>query len=165
MLVVFSVRREYTFLMNKKTYYWLAVGIFLMVIGGLIYAVFRKEDYVFLSLLKKIGVDYSVLRHNGLSVKSNSEIFLIYSLPGGLWLLSGLVITGVIWKNNVKYFLLYSFAVTALSIAHEFSQKLKFISGTFDPADIAVLLCSCITGIALYFLLIRDGGLLNRKYE
>jgi hypothetical protein len=165
MLVDFSAHCEYTFLMNKKMYYWLVLGIVLMVIGGLIYAVFRKEDYVFLSLLKKIGVDYSVLRHNGLSVKSNARIFLIYSLPGGLWQLSGLIITGIIWKNNVKYFLLYSFAVAALSIAHEFSQKLKFISGTFDPADIAVLLCSYITGIALYFLFIRDGGLLNRKYE
>ena len=136
-----------------------------MVIGGLIYAVFRKEEYVFLSLLKKIGVDFTALRYGEFSVKTGAGFFLIYSLPQGLWLLSGLIITGIIWKDNVKYFLLYSSAVAALSVTHEFSQKLKNIAGTFDPADIAALLCSYVMGIALYFLFIRVDRLLKRKYE
>jgi len=147
----------------KKTYSWLVLGLVLMVAGGLVYAVFRKENYVFLSLLKQIGVDYSVLRHNEFSVETNAGVFFIYSLPGGLWLLSGLIITGIIWRRYVKYFFLYSFVIAALSITHEFSQKLNFISGTFDPADIAVLLCSFIMGMALYFLFIRYDGLLIRK--
>lgn len=82
--------------------------------------------------------------------------FLIFSLPNGLWILSLLIILGLIWEKHRIFFIIYSSFFTGISILFEFLQKVELIPGTFDIADILVLLIFHILGFLIYEFFILE---------
>lgn len=59
--------------------------------------------------------------------------FLIFSLPNGLWILSFLIIIGLIWEKHRIFFIIYSSFFTGISILVEFFFKVcNFLCECFD---------------------------------
>lgn len=136
-----------------------ALSIMFILIGGFIYLFFRPHTLNMFVWLRIINCEqFFQLREYNHNLKFLD--FLIFSFPNGLWVLSFLIILGLIWKKHRIIFIIYSSFFTGISILFEFFQKFGLIPGTFDIADIIVLLSSHILGFLIY-----DFFILEVSYE
>jgi hypothetical protein len=72
----------------------------------------------------------------------NENIFLaiaFYSIPDGLWLLSGLCCIRVLWWTNQKNGVLYTAIFCLFALCFEVFQIFEAVPGTVDVVDIVVL--------------------------
>ena len=125
------------------------IYFFPLLLGGLIYISFRDENLLLFHWLRKLNVNYSLLRcfnadHN--IIKS----YVIYSLPNGLWVLSGILVIGSIWKDKKCNFYLYISILIFIALFIETAQKLNIMYGTFDVIDIFTIIIFSSIGIIIY---------------
>jgi hypothetical protein len=119
-----------------------------LLLGGLIYICFREKNILFFSWLQYFNInDYlfqNIYTGNNIILK-----YFIYSLPNGLWILSGLLILKLFLKN--EYFLLsiYSIVFIVISFIIEIGQLFKFVRGTFDILDIITIALFSIIGLII----------------
>ena len=133
---------------NKK----IIVHIILpMLLGTLLYLLFRPKSILIFDYLKVRHLDKPLnIWRSQLAVFKPFE-WVIFSLPGGLWLYSYTYAIGLSWKNvidrkNIFWYILPLF----VSIGSEFGQYFKLVKGTFDWHDI--VLYALFTAIALLLL-------------
>lgn len=139
---------------TKKTSL-VALSIMFILIGGFIYLFFRPHTLKMFVWLRIINCEHIFqLRDYNHDLKFIE--FLIFSLPNGLWILSLLIILGLIWEKHRIFFIIYSSFFTGISILVEFFQKFGLIPGTFDIADILVLLIFHILGFLIYEFIILE---------
>lgn len=139
---------------TKKTSL-VALSIMFILIGGFIYLFFRPHTLKMFVWLRIINCEHIFqLRDYNHDLKFIE--FLIFSLPNGLWILSLLIILGLIWEKHRIFFIIYSSFFTGISILFEFFQKFGLIPGTFDIADILVLLIFHILGFLIYEFIILE---------
>ena len=132
-----------------------ALSIMFILIGGFIYLFFRPHTLKMFVWLRIINCEHIFqLRDYNHDLKFIE--FLIFSLPNGLWILSLLIILGLIWEKHRIFFIIYSSFFTGISILFEFFQKFGLIPGTFDIADILVLLIFHILGFLIYEFIILE---------
>ena len=75
---------------HRKYFYFISASIILL-IGGFIYICFRDENILLFSWLRYFNINYSFFRQ--INLVNNFIIeYIIYNLPNGLWVLSGLCI-------------------------------------------------------------------------
>jgi hypothetical protein len=82
--------------------------------------------------------------------------FIIYSLPNGLWVLSGLLLLKTFLKYG-KILIFYSIVFIIISLFYEIGQYFNIVSGTFDILDIVTIIT--FSGIGL------SANILLGKYE
>ena len=132
-----------------------ALSIMFILIGGFIYLFFRPHTLNMFVWLRIINCEqFFQLREYNHNLKFLD--FLIFSFPNGLWILSFLIIIGLIWEKYHIFFIIYSSFFTGISILFEFLQKVELIPGTFDIADILVLLIFHILGFLIYEFFILE---------
>ena len=132
-----------------------ALSIMFILIGGFIYLFFRPHTLKMFVWLRIINCEqFFQLREYNHNLKFLD--FLIFSFPNGLWILSFLIIIGLIWEKYHIFFIIYSSFFTRISILFEFLQKVELIPGTFDIADILVLLIFHILGFLIYEFFILE---------
>jgi hypothetical protein len=99
------------------------------------YVLFRNSDLVIFDW-------FGVLRGmNSFYVPVGSSpvlLFIVNSLPGGLWLLAGILLLRSIWLHNKKWCRRYVFLFCLSAVFLETAQLFKQMPGTFDFFD---LLC------------------------
>jgi len=93
-----------------------------------------------------------------IGVHSGSPLinFAVYSLPDGLWLVSCMIIVGIIWESRPCQFYTYSIPVIISSIAMEFLQITHAIPGTYDFVDVITLCMSGGIGVLIYHIYIKE---------
>lgn len=139
---------------TKKTSL-VALSIMFILIGGFIYLFFRPHTLKMFVWLRIINCE-QIFQLKDYNQDLKFIEFLIFSLPNGLWILSFLIIIGLIWGKYHIFFIIYSSFFTGISILFEFLQKVEFIPGTFDIADILVLLIFHILGFSIYEFFILE---------
>lgn len=139
---------------TKKTSL-IALSIMFILIGGFIYLFFRPHTLKMFVWLRIINCE-QIFQLKDYNQDLKFIEFLIFSLPNGLWILSFLIIIGLIWEKYHIFFIIYSSFFTGISILFEFLQKVEFIPGTFDIADILVLLIFHILGFSIYEFFILE---------
>ena len=113
------------------------LGIMLLVIGCLIYLLFRSKTLYIYVWCKSLGVssplDTLRIIVNDWPVPS----FIKYSLPDGLYCTAYLLIMDAIWhedKSLLKYLILA--VIPVITIDSEILQYFGYVRGTFDIVDI-----------------------------
>lgn len=139
---------------TKKTSL-IALSIMFILIGGFIYLFFRPHTLKMFVWLRIINCE-QIFQLKDYNQDLKFIEFLIFSLPNGLWILSLLIILGLIWEKHRIFFIIYSSFFTGISILFEFLQKVELIPGTFDIADILVLLIFHILGFLIYEFFILE---------
>ena len=124
-------------------------GFIPLLFGGLIYISFRDERILFFYWLRRFNINYSLLRQIDIGTGIIQSYF-VYSLPHGLWILSGVLILGVICRNRRNNFYVYASILTTMAIFHEIGQKFGIIRGTFDIADLVTIVVFSATGFLVY---------------
>lgn len=104
-----------------------------LVIGGILYVVFRTKSLKMFSWFDSIGFNtqISFLREYAIPLKSLLPSWVYFSLPDGLWVYSFTSIILLIWEGEINYWLIIPFTT---GILVEVMQGFSFI-GTFDWID------------------------------
>jgi hypothetical protein len=124
-----------------------------IMIGGLLYLLFRPTTIVIFDLLAKLGLNDTIeqLRISAQAIANKLPSWAIYNLPDGLW--SFALCTAMLqhWKNKINNHSAFWVALAPLlGILFELLQKLGFIRGTFDLADIAAIMIGSSFSILIF---------------
>lgn len=116
---------------------YIGIAILAIIIGGLIYLLFRSEQHVLvrMTLNSFLGNVLASVRTQTLTWVISD--WIIFSLPDGLWLLSYILTMKFIWKDNfneVGFIFISIMPISALLL--EFLQIIHICPGTFDFLDI-----------------------------
>lgn len=133
--------------MHKKVY-GLIFPLLPVLIGGLLYICFRNENILLFSWIRFVNIDYSFLRHIVIADNLISS-YIIYSLPNGLWVLSGLLLLKYFLKNENRVYLFYATVFILISISIEVCQLYGIVPGTFDILDLVTIIIFSIIGFLM----------------
>ena len=110
--------------------------VFPIIIGGFIYLLFRPNFlYLFMGLGEYLNPVRGFLENEG--IVESLPVWMIYSLPNGLWVYAFTYLMREIWQNQKAIWL---FIPILLGIGWESGQSLGMISGTHDIIDIIACL-------------------------
>ena len=142
---------------KNNNFFLFFLAVIILVFGTFIYISYRKDDYVIFSILRYFNINYITFRNINATQINTIEEIIIYNIPCGLWLLSWIIILGIIWKRNSKIFFRYSFMFLLFALTIEFLQIENIIKGTFDLGDVYIYLIFYLIGISFYYF--------RNKYE
>jgi hypothetical protein len=129
-----------------------AIAISAMLIGGMIYLIWRPETLLMFAWAEQLSLLQVVdaLREFGREFLPNPPDWVLNSLPHALWIFSGIIFLGAVWKEeSLRWFILWSFGLIAISIFSELGQISGLLPGTYDFGDIAGMLIASVAGYAI----------------
>lgn len=135
---------------NLSSIFYIFLSVLAVLLGGIIYILFRPSEPVFFSWISAFGFDSLLLTVRQYSHYQNLLLpeWIVFSLPNGLWAFAySLLIMGIWWgsKSVLRYFWIAS--VPLLVLGFEILQYVGIIHGTFCLEDIAFGVAGIITGI------------------
>jgi hypothetical protein len=124
-----------------------------LLIGGLIYILFRADSLKMFGWYDNLGVLNFItnLRENLSLVIGDLPNWFLFSLPDGLWIFSYITLMLYIWNNSIsKHSVFWIFIIPILTLAFEFGQLFKIVPGTFDIIDIVFYILGIILPIYIF---------------
>ena len=141
---------------------------FPLIIGTLIYLLFRSTDLIVFEWLESLGLIDIVLCFRQLIKIYNIELpnWVVYSLPDGLWVMSITFFMSFIWRGfNSPESIFFVLSGFLLSSGMELLQYFKYLKGTFDYVDLIICsICSMLT-ILYEFIYIKNLYKLFNRYK
>ncbi|MBR6978946.1 MAG: hypothetical protein IKH88_03835 [Prevotella sp.] len=117
------------------------VGMFLLVLGGGIYLLFRPQNILMFKLVEALGLSPDVDRWREMAGNVSLPDFVVYCLPNGLWAAAYImVIDGWLYRQTKRCRLLAAAVIPLVGATAEVMQTAGWIPGTFDYGDIACML-------------------------
>ena len=95
----------------------ICLAIFILIIGCLIYAGYRSDDLLMFEWFDYLGVSNHVMCFRDICSEFHIPNFIKFSLPDGLWVLSYMMIIGVIWNSRNFMCLLFMYSIPFVAIA------------------------------------------------
>jgi hypothetical protein len=133
-----------------------------LLIGGLIYILFRTTTLKMFGWYDRLGLSNSISNLRDYSEPLIKDIpnWFMYSLPDGLWIFSYISLMLYIWKNSIsRNSAIWIFIIPFIAIISEFGQLFKLVPGTFDIIDLLFY----VLGIFLPLLIFNNS--LNFKNQ
>lgn len=118
---------------------YLALAWSSLILGGMLYVMFRSADPVFFRWIRFLGFcdNLTNLREHSLIWVHIFPSWFIYSLPNGLWAFSYTLIVIVIWSGSKSWLRYIWYAsVPLLVFGFELLQLTGIIRGTFCLWDL-----------------------------
>jgi len=126
--------------------------IFPLIIGFLIYLIFRDENLIIYRWFESIGVLNVLLPNNfdlsELTIAVYIPSWAKYSLSDGIWMYAFTSTIFLIWIHKINLY--WVLLPLILGIGYEISQYFDYIPGTFDYTDLIFL-------VLFYFLALITG--------
>jgi len=110
-----------------------------LMVGGLIYLLFRPAEASFLTWFGIAGSDnwLTLIREKSLSLTYLLPPWLVYSLPNGLWAYAYSLIMLSIWKGSSSYMrYVWFLSIPVLVFGFELLQLAGYLQGTFCLFDL-----------------------------
>jgi hypothetical protein len=135
----------------KRTRLWIHVALPL-VIGGLVYVLFRKKELILFDWLSFLQLDALVraARDAVAPIRSAVPSWILFNLPDALWgwALGGFM--GCVWRDgNARARAAWVGAGAAMVAAFELLQAPGVVPGTFDWVDLLVSCVAYASGVAV----------------
>lgn len=115
----------------------ISLAVFVLIVGGFIYVVFRSEDLLMFNWFRSLGLNSFVIKLRDSYSLMSIQNWVRYNMPAGLWLFSYMLIIDSIWEDGNSS--TYQFFITILPIAAIVSEAMQFfriLPGTFDVMDL-----------------------------
>lgn len=133
--------------MSKKALNFI-FGVIALLIGGLLYILFRERSYITIIFRYILGNNSSATNiqwHNGTHIQ--------YYLSDFLWAFSlGCILNGILEANR-NIAILCSALAFICGLIWEILQFFQIVSGTFDPVDILMYF---MAGIICYLINLKE---------
>jgi hypothetical protein len=117
--------------------------------GGLIYLLFRNARLLIFDRFQNL--EYINGLYINLDTKNSAALsILVFNLPDGLWLVSGILAIRGIWAGDRKMGNIYGLVFITAAILLELLQLFPEIPGTFDPLDIITMVSAAFVEGVIY---------------
>lgn len=138
--------------MGKSEYVKLTIGFVSLLVGGLIYVLFRPESLLMFHALRAMGMMGVVERMRESVAGWQLPEFVVFCLPNGLWVVAYTMLMDVLWRNkSEKVRMGWACLMPVAGCLSEVGQMCGLVPGTFDWVDLA---CYAVPYI-IYCLIIR----------
>ena len=109
-----------------------------MLVGGVIYILFREQNILMFRWFDFLGFDYLTTHSKEAFYNNNMLPFWVkYSLPDGIWVYSMTSLMLIIWHNNTSSFkYIWILIGPFFGLFLELGQLVNIISGTYDHIDL-----------------------------
>jgi len=127
--------------------------VFTLLLGGLIYILFRQDTLKMFSWFDNINVSAAIseLRLCTVPLSGHFPNWFLYSLPDGLWLFSYLSVLLAVWDNVIsKHNIHWLLLVPMIAIFSEIGQLFEIVPGTFDIFDLIFYLLGTVLPILIF---------------
>ena len=127
--------------------------VFTLLLGGLIYILFRQDTLKMFSWFDNINVSSAIseLRLCTVPLSGHFPNWFLYSLPDGLWLFSYLSVLLAVWDNVIsKHNIHWLLLVPMVAIFSEIGQLFEIVPGTFDIFDLIFYLLGTVLPILIF---------------
>lgn len=130
----------------------LSLSVLALILGSVLYIGWRQEVPEFIFWLKDFGLGSIIngIRTTAVESNFNIPVWVVYSLPQGLWSFAFAVLISSIWSRSswVLSGLWYAF-VLLLPIGWEIAQYFHLLTGTFCWIDLFMGLTGALLGIII----------------
>lgn len=123
-----------------------------LVLGGVIYALYRSPDLLVFDWLRAFGLDPPAawFRFEPQGSTAHLPAGVVFSLPDGLWVYALTAAMSLLWRDRPgRVGALWLSSGLVLGLGIELAQSLGRFPGTFDPYD--MLAAGVAFPIALWF--------------
>jgi len=107
-----------------------------LLIGGMIYILFRQDNLKMFDWLNYLGLE-PVIKFLRANITLELPDWIIYSLPDGIWIFALMNLMIILWKGEINsrnfIWLMMPFSFAVLN---EIGQGLGFVTGTFSYPDL-----------------------------
>ncbi len=115
----------------------LSISVLMLIVGGMIYLLFRDDSLLMFEWVRFIGMDNSL----NYARENTSQLFISdwgkYSLPDGLWCASYILLMTTIWSNKRFLFrLIWTISLPCVAVITELLQLFGILIGTYDSCDL-----------------------------
>lgn len=119
----------------------MAVGVMLLLAGGLVYVLFRPTTLLLFHVAEGLGLADTIAQWRQAAAPHCPAPFTVYTLPAGLWALSYVLIVAPLAQGlpTLRRWAAVSF-IPLLGAVSEVLQAPAIVPGTFDWADLALYL-------------------------
>lgn len=123
----------------------MAVGVMLLLVGGLVYVLFRPTTLLLFHVAEGLGLADAIAQWRQAAAPYCPAPFTVYTLPAGLWALSYVLIVAPLAQGlpTLRRWVAVSF-IPLLGAVSEVLQAPAIVPGTFDWADLALYLLPLI---------------------
>lgn len=138
---------------RKQSIIWFSLSFLSLLAGGMIYVLWRPYTLKMFGWFSTIGIDNVV--ENFRCSLSTTKVFLpkwfVYSLPQGLWCLSGYFFIHALWMNLFSLEeQIWLALILCLGICIETFQLFGFLPGIFDFVDVVWIVLPYLFALALF---------------
>ena len=149
-------------LIKKMKLIGITVGI-PMLIGVLIYLLFRSKNLIFVQFVQELELSKNLVFFNLISSEIILPNIILYSLPDALWAFALINLVLIIWDYtitvNSAIWILISVLIILLS---EFGQLFQILKGTFDINDLIIMLIASTLPFIIFFKQIKTAHYENK---
>lgn len=150
-----------TTVIDKRTQrrFFIIVSTLLMLIGGMLYILYRPTSLIMFSWFSSLGFDNCIntMRAKGTSLADILPCWIVFSLPQALWCFSGFLAIHAIWLNvrcvQEQFWLTF---VLLLALGGELGQLVGIIDGVFDFIDLLFLVLAFCLALFMFFIISND---------
>ncbi len=139
--------------MNSKAYHFFLFVLQPILLGGLIYMLFRSDTLLMFRWFRiiKIGKIVQFLRSTNFIKSIILPDWVKYSLPDGLWIFSYVSLMILIWDYKIsRISIRWILVLPIIAVLSEFGQLFKIVPGTFDIMDLITYSFSTFLPIVLF---------------
>jgi hypothetical protein len=129
-----------------------------LLIGGMIYVLWRSGPLLMFSWFDAIGLGKLVYALHDFAVPYSHAFpsWVYFSLPEGLWLLSGILYLHCIWRNGSTFgYVLWTSIIVAVAFGYELGQYIHLVPGCFDTLDLIFLAAASVPACVLILFRLR----------
>lgn len=137
--------------MKKKLFISLNI-ILPIIIGSIIYILFRPTSLIIFNFFSFINVDIFImsLRNTNFHLIKYIPNFFIYSFPNALWVYSFSFFTLMLWYNyNILARILSFIFIFIIAIGIELCQLNHYLPGTYDCVDLITSIFSSLMALII----------------
>lgn len=132
----------------------LMVALLAIVLGGLLYILFRPAQPVFFGWMSVagFGIMLETIRQHSLALTPMLPGWVVYALPQGLWAFAYALIIAGIWKNQhiwVSY--LWLSTIPLMAIGFEVLQFAGVVRGTCCLQDLLFGMGGIVLGVMIVY--------------
>ena len=131
--------------------YFLLAVVLPIVIGGLIYLLFRTDSLLMFAWVEQLSLTTLIDRGRAAAapLRPHLPAFVLFSVPDGVWVFSATAFFARLWHDGPLWMRAGWIGITpAMAIGGELGQIIGVVPGTFDVLDMLAYIIA--TGGALW---------------
>ncbi|MFT5686355.1 MAG: hypothetical protein ACI8RZ_007311 [Myxococcota bacterium] len=132
--------------------YFLLAVVLPIVVGGLIYILFRTDTLLMFQWAETLSLSDSITRGRAAAAPLTPWVpgFVLFSIPDGVWVFSATAFFARLWHDGPLWIrAAWIGAAPAMAIGGELGQIVGLVPGTFDVLDILAYIAATLGALMI----------------